>query len=66
VSLFKRFHTSENTQLEFRGELFNLLNHPNFANSFTTLDFRNTTLFGQINGTRGIGRQTQLALKFLW
>ncbi|HWR14100.1 MAG TPA: TonB-dependent receptor [Terriglobales bacterium] len=65
-SMFKKFQTSETTNLEFRGEFYNFLNHPNFGNSFRTLDFRNTATFGQITGTRGTGRQVQLALKFYW
>jgi hypothetical protein len=66
-SMFKRFRTSETTNLEFRGEFFNFLNHPNFANSFKTLDFVNSPkTFAQINATRGAARQVQLALKFYW
>ena len=65
-SLFKQFRTTEKTHLEFRSEFFNALNHPNFANSFVTTDYRNTAQFGQINGVRGIGRQIQMALKFYW
>jgi hypothetical protein len=66
-SMFKRFQTSETTNLEFRGEFFNFLNHPNFANTFATLDFLNDpTNFGRITATRGIARQVQLALKFYW
>ena len=30
-SLFKQFRTTETTWLEFRGEIFNLTNTPNFA-----------------------------------
>ena len=65
-SMFKKFRTTEKTNLEFRGEFFNFFNHPNFSNSFVTLDFRNTAQFGQVNGTRGIGREIQLALKLYW
>jgi hypothetical protein len=66
-SMFKKFQTSETTNLEFRGEFFNFLNHPNFANSFTTLDFVNRPGdFAKINATRGTARQVQLALKFYW
>ena len=64
-SLFKKFRTSEKTNLEFRSEFFNFLNHPNFGNSFASLDFTNAA-FGKISGTRGIGREVQLALKFNW
>lgn len=62
-SLFKQFRTSEKTHLEFRGEFFNVLNHPNFANSFASLDFTDTANFGRINATRGTARQVQLGLK---
>ena len=66
-SMFKRFRTSDTTNLEFRGEFFNFLNHPNFANSFATLDFKNDPAnFARINATRGTARQVQLALKFYW
>lgn len=37
--MFKRFAVKEKTQLEFRGEFYNVLNHPNFSNSFSTLTF---------------------------
>jgi hypothetical protein len=65
-SLFKQFPTSESTHLEFRSEFFNFLNHPNFSNSFRTLNFTDTQNFARINGTRGIARQIQLGLKFYW
>jgi len=66
-SMFKKFQTSETTNLEFRGEFFNFLYHPNFANSFATLDFKNDPVnFARINATRGTARQVQLALKFYW
>jgi hypothetical protein len=65
-SLFKQFHTSESTHLEFRSEFFNFLNHPNFSNSFRTLNFTDTQNFARINGTRGIARQVQMGLKFYW
>ncbi len=67
-SIFKQFHVNERTYLEFRGEFFNLLNHPNFGtNSFATLNFTNAN-FSQITGTvqNAIARQTQLALKLYW
>jgi hypothetical protein len=64
-SIFKSFPVRERARFEFRGEGFNILNHPNFGNSFTSLNFTNTN-FGQINGTRGIARQVQLALKLYW
>ncbi len=62
LALLKEFRTTENTRLEFRGEFFNLLNHPNFGNP-GSLNIRNATTFGQITGTRGIAREIELALK---
>jgi Carboxypeptidase regulatory-like domain/TonB dependent receptor len=67
-SLFKQFHVNERTYFEFRGEFFNILNHPNFGvNSFATLNFQNAN-FSQITGTvqNAIARETQLALKLYW
>jgi hypothetical protein len=68
-SVFKFFHTSEKTDLEFRAEFFNLLNHTNFlfansgpqnGNNATTLG---TTQFGNLTAARP-PRQIQFALKF--
>jgi hypothetical protein len=66
-SVFKDFHVNERTYFQFRGEFFNILNHPNFGNSFATTNFTNAN-FGQITGlaTGYIARQTQLALKLYW
>jgi len=43
LALFKMFHATERTQLQFRGEFFNAFNHPNFGGGGTTL---NTTTAG--------------------
>ncbi len=68
-SLFKTFKTSERTNLEFRGEFFNVLNHTNFLfaktgpqnpNNSTILG---TAQFGFFTAARD-PRQIQLALKF--
>ncbi len=64
-SIFKQFATTETTRVEFRGEFFNVLNHPNFGNPSNLGDFTNNN-FSQITGGRGNPRQTQLALKFYW
>ena len=71
-SIFKKFQTSETTNLEFRAEFFNFLNHPNFGTTgggcgcgLSDANFLNTD-FGNIVNTRGTGRETQLALKFYW
>lgn len=62
-SIFKRFRTTETTNLEFRAEFFNFLNHPNFGTGLQSGNY-NSTGFGVINSTLGTGRETQLALKF--
>jgi Carboxypeptidase regulatory-like domain/TonB dependent receptor-like, beta-barrel len=68
-SAFKFFKTSEQTQLEFRAEFFNLLNHTNFlfansgpqnGNNATILG---TSQFGSLTAARP-PRQIQFALKF--
>jgi hypothetical protein len=68
-SVFKFFHTSERTDLEFRGEFFNLLNHTNFlfadsgpqnGNNATILG---TQQFGNLTAARP-PRLIQFALKF--
>lgn len=63
--LLKQFRTTETTHLEFRGEFFNVLNHPSFANP-SRLDIKNPSNFGAITGTRpdSIPREVELALKF--
>jgi hypothetical protein len=68
-SLVKFFQTSERTNLEFRAEFFNILNHTNFlfansgpqnGNNATILG---TSQFGNLTAARP-PRQIQFALKF--
>jgi hypothetical protein len=64
-SLFKQFHITERSYLEFRGEFFNFTNTPDFAMPSAT-NYQNTTTFGVITSTRDSpndARQIQLALK---
>ena len=76
-SLFKNFKTSETSHLEFRAEVFNLTNSPNFSlpgfsgNGVVAapgaLDYTSTTEFGTITSTRdgqNDQREIQFALKF--
>ncbi len=69
-SLFKQFRTTEKTRLEFRGEFFNILNHPNFGNpgslNFTQNPTSSNFNFANITGSRGNSRLAQVALKFYW
>lgn len=77
VSFFKNFRTSERTHLEFRAEIFNLTNHPNFSppgfsgNGASaapgSLDYTSPSTFGVITSTRdgqNDQREIQFALKF--
>jgi hypothetical protein len=78
-SLFKDFSLTERFRLQFRTEIFNILNHPNFnAPGFGgngvvsipgSLDFKNTKNFGRIGSTRDAPydpRQVQFALKLYY
>jgi hypothetical protein len=68
IAFFKRINFTERFYSEFRGELFNITNTPNFANP-SNLNFSNTTTFGQITATRDSPndpREVQFALKIYW
>ena len=60
---------TERLGLQIRGELFNILNHPNFSNPSGLLnDFnfgKSTSTIGNLVGL-GTSRQTQLAIKFIF
>jgi hypothetical protein len=66
-SLFKEFPVWEHGKVQFRGELFNLFNHPNFNNPDNTVG---DGTFGQITSARSLGtgapRVAQFALKYLF
>ncbi len=67
TSLFKKFKVAEKRTLEFRAEIFNLLNHANFAspnpNVFTSSGAISPT-YGAITKLNGTNRQIQFALKY--
>jgi len=69
MSLTKTTSLAENVGLQFRVEMFNVLNQPNFANPvgiFSDSNFgRSMSTIGNRIGT-GTARQTQLALKLLF
>jgi hypothetical protein len=79
ISFFKEFRTSERTRLEFRAEIFNLTNTPNFSppgfsgNGVVaapgSLDYTSPSTFGKITSTRDLQndqREIQFALKFFF
>jgi hypothetical protein len=63
-SLLKNFGITENQRLQFRADLFNLFNRPNFGSPSTTV-FTNEVLeadAGRISSTREAGRSRQIQL----
>ena len=61
-SAFKNIHVTESKEFQFRGELFNFLNHTNFRLPVSDISSPN---FGQIQQDVG-PRVIQVALKFLF
>jgi hypothetical protein len=51
----------ENARLDFRAEIFNLLNHPQFGTP--NADFNSPATFGVVNSTVNNPRLFQFALK---
>jgi Carboxypeptidase regulatory-like domain/TonB dependent receptor len=74
ASIFKNNHTrlfSENTNVQFRAEFFNLFNRPNFASPTDNLTVFDQTgkpipSAGLITSTQTSARQIQFALKLIW
>jgi len=68
VSFFKDTHVTEKTNVQFRAEFFNVLNHANFgapnAGTFTPTGVSPTA--GLITSMTTSSRQIQLGLKFLF
>ena len=63
MSLRKDIRTLEKHMLQFRFEMFNILNHPNWSNPTTDPTSAN---FGTITGKTNDTRQLQLALKYIF
>jgi hypothetical protein len=63
ASLLRNFSIREGMRLQFRGEFFNVLNHPDFGTPVRTLTSGN---FGKVFGTRNTPRIGQVALKFIF
>jgi hypothetical protein len=62
-SLFRAFPIHERLRLQFRAELFNIFNHPNFNNPAATFG---TGAFGNITSTSVDNREIQFGLKLLF
>ena len=62
ASAFKNIRLAESKELQFRGELFNVLNHTNFRLPVSDIE---SPTFGQIQSDVG-PRVIQVALKFLF
>jgi len=62
ASAFKNIRLTESKELQFRGELFNVLNHTNFRLPVSDIE---SPTFGQIQSDVG-PRVIQVALKFLF
>ncbi|HWP83558.1 MAG TPA: TonB-dependent receptor [Terriglobia bacterium] len=69
LSLFKNFELSEESRIQFRAEMFNLINRVNLAapdtSPFTSASARDPNA-GQIINTRTSPRQIQFGLKFIF
>jgi len=72
TGLSRQFKVRESQSLMMRGEVFNLLNHPNFANPVATNAGLGTSAnppaaqFGKINTTLGSPRVFQVAMKYIF
>ncbi len=65
LSIHKKIALSESKYIQFRGEIFNLFNHTNFANPDGHFS-DGQGLFGKITQTSGDQREVQFALKLFF
>jgi hypothetical protein len=66
VAVRRSFQVTEKIRVDFRAEVYNVLNHPFFSQP-PNLNFLNTTNFGQINSTRdnpNDAREIQFGIRF--
>jgi hypothetical protein len=69
ISAIKNFEIREHTRLQFRGESFNVVNHPSFTGIDTTARFdaagKPTGTYGAVTGS-GPGRVLEFGLKLIY
>jgi hypothetical protein len=63
MGLRKNFRTYETQTLQFRFEMFDILNHPNWSNPIVD---PTSGSFGRVTGKSNDSRQLQLALKYVF
>jgi hypothetical protein len=63
AGLIKNTQLYKSFRLQFRGEAFNVWNHPSFAAPSTTVT---SQAFGTITGENSAARQLQVALRLMW
>ena len=61
LALVKQFVVTESKSLQFRAEMFNATNHPNWSNPGASLG---TSSFGIVSSNSNLPRQVQIGLKF--
>jgi len=77
ASISKAWKLSESVKVQFRGEMFNVANHANFANGSVGGDLTSPDSFGRAGATpdvqaanpvigSGGSRHIQLGVKFIW
>ena len=64
-SLFKNIPINERTTFQFRAEMFNIFNHPNFANPGNPATW-NTASFGNVTQTTTDNRDIQFGAKIIF
>lgn len=72
LAVVKNTKISESVKVQFRTDVFDILNHPNYGQPGRVLNAINSTSFGVITSTRfptgdsGSSRQMQMALKLIF
>src|SRR5262249_19132687 len=73
IALFKNFRVANTQKVQFRAEIFNFINHPNWANvagstttsGFITVDPTNAN-FGRVISKTDARREMQLSLRYMF